>query len=364
MRIAFYSPRASHLEHTLAHGGDPILIDALFLALRERGHDVRVVSRLNVRDLWRGRVPARRFLREALRVRREMKEFRPQGWLVYNPSPPYPDLFGWWQRPRRYVLVGAHVWHSNRIPRRWRWLLELAFRQSLRRADHVIAARPTTATRLRAAGAPEKRLHVSPPGVRVEASIPSREEARRRLGLPDGATVVLTVGRFTREGVSEKKTESILALLDSFAGAPSGSLLVIVGDGPGRPRIERSIADLGLDERVRLIGAVRHEDLKWYFAACDVYAYPDLVDRSRLSILEAQACGRPVVTLRTESAELTVDAGRTGLLAGDLDEFRAQLAALLGDGARCEEMGQAAREYVTAFHSIDLRARSVEELLQ
>lgn len=364
LRIAFYSPRASHLEPALAHGGDPIFLEALLGALKDRGHEVRIVSRLNVRDLWRRRVPARRLIREAFLVWREMRRFSPDAWLVYNPSRTYPDIFGWWQRPTRYVLLNAHTWQSKRMPRAWQWLFEFAFRRSLRRADSVIAVRPITAKRLRSFGATDRQLHVLPPGIRVEPSVPSRADARRRLGLPPAARVSLVVSRFTgNQEASEQKTETLLELLGVFRDLPAKPVLLVVGDGPGRPRIEREIADLGLDDRVRLVGAVDHEELKWYFAASDVYAYPDLLDRPRLSVLEAQASGRPVVALRTGSAELTVISGRTGLVAEDLSEFRTHLAELLADRARSASMGQAARRYVLERHSIDVRARQVEELL-
>ena len=96
---------------------------------------------------------------------------------------------------------------------------------------------------------------------------------------------------------------------------------------------------------------------------CDFYAYPALTDRTFITILEAQACGRPVVTMQTRSAELTVDAGRTGLLVKDLEEFQAHIAALASDRARCESMGRAAREYIAKFHSIEIRVRQFEDLL-
>ena len=364
LRIAFYSPRASHLEPALSHGGDPIFLEALFGALTERGHEVRVVSRLNVRDVWRGRVSARHLIREAFHVWREMRRFAPDAWLVYNPSRTYPDVFGWWQRPRRYVLLNAHTWQSKRMPRAWRWLLEFAFRRSVRHADSVVAARPVTATRLRSFGVTEGQLLVLPPGVSVERSVPSRLDARRRLGLPPDARVALVVSRFTDAGESsEKKTETILELLGVFRELPATAVLLVVGDGPGRPRIDEAISELGLDGRVRLVGAVDHDELKWFFAASDVYAYPDLLDRPRLSVLEAQASGRPVVALRSGSAELTVESGRTGLLATDLDEFGRHLARLVADPAQTAAMGEEARRYVLERHSIEVRARQLEELL-
>jgi glycosyltransferase involved in cell wall biosynthesis len=366
MRIAFYSPRAAHLDPALASGGDPVFLHALFESLRANGHEVRVVSRMDVRDLRRKPASVRRFINEALEIRRELKRFSPHGWIAYNPSRTHPDLFGWWQRSQRYLILAADTWQSRRLKRRWRWLFAFAFRQSLRRASTISAFRPATVRRLKKIGAGEEQLKVFLPGVPIPVRIPSRDEARRRLDLPIDAFILLAVSRFTSEEQSEskeQKTQILLNLLRVLRELPADATLVIVGDGPGRPRIEEAIADLELEERVRLVGAVEYAELRWFFAASDVYAYPDLVDRARLSFLDAQACGRPVVAMRTESAELLVDSGRTGLLAADLDDFRAGLTELMGDRLRCESMGRAARDYVTAAHSIDLRASQIEELL-
>jgi hypothetical protein len=63
--------------------------------LTEKGLEVEVVSYLDAREVGRGRIPARRVLGEAVRVRKRMRRFRPDAWLVYTPSVTYPDLFGW-----------------------------------------------------------------------------------------------------------------------------------------------------------------------------------------------------------------------------------------------------------------------------
>jgi glycosyltransferase involved in cell wall biosynthesis len=294
-----------------------------------------------------------------------MKQYSPDAWLVYDPSRTYPDLFGWWQRPKRYVLFGAHSWQSADLPRIWRWLFGLAHRRSLARADQVVAVRPSSAANLiRLRHVPAKRLCVLPHAVRIWDCIPSREDARRRFGIPLESPVILSASRFTEETEgSERKTEMILNLLAAFALIDPSVLLVVAGDGPGRWRAELRVAQLKLEGRVRLMGAIPNDEMKWFYAACDLYAYPLTLDRPWVSILEAQACGRPVITMHTKSAEITVEAGRTGLLARDLDEFQAHLAALASDRARCEAMGQAAREYIERCHSMEVRARQIEVLL-
>jgi glycosyltransferase involved in cell wall biosynthesis len=363
MRIAFFSPRASHLEAEVARGGDPVFLNALFDTLRNRGHDVQVISRLDMRELRDCRLPAHRVVMEARAIRAEMKRFSPDGWIVYNPSRTYPDLFGWWQRPKRYILLAAHTWRSERVPWRWRWLFAFAYRRSLQRADWVTATRPETAERLRRRGVPAERLSVLPPTVAIPENIPPQPEARRRLGLPLDQPLVLCISRFTELGSKARKTEIVLQLLASVAQLRDKPLLVIVGDGPGRPEIEKRASDVRLEDRVRLFSAVANEDLVWFYAACDVYAYPDLVALPRLAVIEAQACGRPVVTMRTPSAELTVADGRTGVLADDLADFGRQLATLIGDRKRRERMGRAARRYVTRCHSIETRVEQIERVL-
>ena len=159
------------------------------------------------------------------------------------------------------------------------------------------------------------------------------------------------------------KTELVVQVVDAFASAPADAELVVVGDGPGRARVEDRAAELGARRRVRLVGEVPNEQLAAVYAACDVFALPDLLDRPWLSVLEAQSCGRPVVTTDSRASRVTVDAGRTGLLARDLDDFAERMCELAADRERCRRMGEAGREYVASRHSLDVRIDQIEELL-
>ena len=364
MRIAFYSPRSTHLEHGLEKGGDPIFLHELFAGLQRAGHEVEVVSRLNVHDLWRGRVPARTLLSEALAVRRRVKRFRPDAWLVYKPSRTYPDLFGWWLRPKRYVLLGAHTWQSRRIPRRWRSFLAWAYRRTLQRADFVTVLLPQTLGRLRTYGVEPERARLLFTAVPVPADVPAQDDARRRLGLPGDVPIVLCTTRLTEPGSGQGKTEMVLDLLSVAPSLPADVLIVVGGDGPGRAAIEAEVRRLGLHERVRLVGAVDRAETTWHFAACDLYVQPHPLDGPWLSVLEAQAAGRPVVTMHTRSGELTVDVGGSGLLARTIDEFGEHVRALTSDRERCAAMGRRARQFILDEHSIDVRVRQIEELLE
>lgn len=357
MRIAFHLPRASFLKP--GESGDRVFVRALRAELERRGHEVRVVSQLNARDIWRGRVSLVRLVREAIAVRKEMKLFSPDAWLVFSPVVSSPDLFGWWLGPRRYVLLSADAGsHGPSMPRAWRWLFSLAHRRSLKRADHLTAERPACAARLRSAGVPDERVSVCPLAVSGWKSIPSRDEARTRLEVREETPLILCIARF-----SHRKSETVLRLFAAFSGLPPHVTLLVAGDGPARERLEREVRRLGLEHRVRLLGRWGYNDVPWLYAACDLYAYPgDTTDVSS-TVLEAQSCGRPVVAMDTSSVRLTIDNGNTGLLARDQKELQAHLAALACDRARCKSMGEAAREYFTSHHSIEVQAGQIERLL-
>jgi glycosyltransferase involved in cell wall biosynthesis len=364
LKIALHVPRASYLEGRTS--GDPIFLHALVDGLRDRGHEVAIVSRVDVRDYWRGGLPLRRLVSETIAVRRRMKRFAPDAWLVYGPSATYPDLFGWWSRPNRYVLLATGIGKPDRMPRPWRWIFPRAHRRSLARADAVAVYRPKSRMSLLERGVEDERIVVLPLASPGWESVPAQDGARRRLGLPLDAPIVLSVSRLppARSDGRPWKTEMVLELLAAGASLPPEALLVHVGDGPGRDRVEQEATRLGLDGRLRLAGAVDHGDAVWYFAACDFLAFPDLRDFPWLAVLEAQSCGRPVVTTKTQSAEMTVEDGRTGLLAADRREFEAHLAALALDRPRCRAMGAAAREYIERAHSMPVRVRQIEELLR
>lgn len=358
MRIAFYAPRASFLGPNVV--GETTHISNLFAALRRRGHAVDVVSDVNVRDFWRGRRPPWGIVREALAIRRRVRRFRPDAWLVFGANETYPDLFGWWQVGTPYVLLAIDPWSSRRMPRRWQVPFELAFRASLKRARKVGAHRPRCGDRLRSMGIADDKLELFLPAIAIPESVPDQSDARRRLRLPQAGAVVLCISRLP-EGKERHKTDAVIDLVSVADHLPADAMLVVVGGGDGRQRVLDAVANLSRRERVRVDGFA--DDTAPYYAACDLFANPVAVDRPWVTVIEAQAFGRPVVVMRSTSAEATVQDGRTGLLADDRAEFREHVVSLAADGERSRSMGRAAREYAASSHSIDRQVAEIETWL-
>src|SRR5205085_8987133 len=255
------------------------------------------------------------------------------------------------------------------MPRAWREVFTVAHRHSLQRADRIEAISPKSVRDLRAQGIPEERICFLPRAIKPWTYVPSRAEARRVLGLPQEAPIVLCVSRLAPRRMEDdprpSKAESVLDLLHAFRTLPSSALLVLVGDGRARGHVEEEAVRLNIAGRVHFAGTVEHADVVWYYAACDFFACPEKEEGNRpyQSQLEAQACGRAVVDIRNELSELTVDDGRTGLLANSLEEFAAHMLRLVTDRELCDELGKAGPAFIARSFTVDERARQIEQLL-
>jgi glycosyltransferase involved in cell wall biosynthesis len=186
------------------------------------------------------------------------------------------------------------------------------------------------------------RARVLPNGAnptRFDCANAGRDRIRAQYGFDASVVVVGWVGIL-------REWHRVELLLEAAAQVPSVHVLII-GDGPDQPRLERLIAELNLGERVRFTGRVRHREMSDYIAALDVAVVSD--DRtgyaSPMKMLEYMAMGRAIAAPRLSNIEDIVEHGRDGLLftprdAGDLASVLGQLAT---DPELREQLGRAAR---------------------
>jgi glycosyltransferase involved in cell wall biosynthesis len=146
--------------------------------------------------------------------------------------------------------------------------------------------------------------------------------------------------------------KNVLRLADAFGLLGRGSL-TFVGDGPLRSQLEGR-------ERVRVIGRVAHDAVPGWLSAADVVCGPALIEPFGQALLEALACGRPVVATRIGGPPefVPVDGG---VLVDPLDV--GELARALETAAGLPSPNEAARA-VGAEHDVRLQAARVEEILQ
>lgn len=166
----------------------------------------------------------------------------------------------------------------------------------------------------------------------------------RPAGMPLDAPLLLFVGRLQ----PWKGVEYAIRALCNIARA----VLLVAGTGVDRPRLEELAASLGLTERVHFLGAVPREELPRYYSTADLLVATSFASETfGIGLVEAQACGLPVVATRWGGFPEVVDEGHTGLLVlpQDPHALAAAINALLPDPKRRVAMASAAPAWAAQF---------------
>jgi glycosyltransferase involved in cell wall biosynthesis len=125
----------------------------------------------------------------------------------------------------------------------------------------------------------------------------------------------------------------------------AGARLVMVGDGPERPAVERAVLRLGLQDRVHITGFVPHERVPAVLASADLLVLPAIYEELGTVLVEAMQAGVPVVASRVGGIPEAVEDGVTGLLTdpGDLAGLAAAIDRVLSDPPLAARMRANAR---------------------
>jgi len=208
---------------------------------------------------------------------------------------------------------------------------------------------------------PPEKLLVIPNGVdvasfNVDASL--RESVRKEWRLNEKALVVGSVSRLVKE-------KSLHVLIEAFATASrlhSNVRLVIVGRGPLREPLERRAADFGVSKKVFFAGV--RNDIPQVLAAMDVYALSSSFEGLPLSILEAMAAGKPIVSTKVGGIPDVITDGEEGLLveANNSKSLAAALDRMLTDLNAANLMGAKARKKAVANYSAEAIVKRLEEV--
>jgi phosphatidyl-myo-inositol dimannoside synthase len=254
-------------------------------------------------------------------------------------------------RRRAIVLThGLDVMHRNLF---YQWLCA----RWLRFCDCVVANSHYTAALVKSKQIAQERILVIPPGVDVERfSGPADVVATKRRWSIEGKKIILFVGRLAkRKGVKEFIEKS---LVDIVREIPE-TVFLIVGDNPTDSlahhdnvvgEINETVSRLGLNEQVRLLGALSDDEVVRLYQACDVVVLPALdmkddIEGFGIVALEAAAAGKPVVATRVGGITDAVEDGRSGILVepGCYEGLSRTVAELLRNFESGTALGQYGR---------------------
>jgi len=229
-----------------------------------------------------------------------------------------------------------------------RLYLSAITRLTARRARRVIVISESTRAEVETLlGVPATRIDVAVPGAsHLFRPLPTEqvEAFRRRNGLPERFILYL--------GTLEPR-KNLETLLRAFAALPQKDVPLVLVGGRGwlYHAIEATIEELNLRPRVTMPGYVADEMLPLWYNAATVFAYPSLYEGFGLPLLEAMACGTPVIAADTTSLPEVVGREGAGILLPptDTEAWSDALDTLLNDDEHRRDLSARGRKRAADF---------------
>lgn len=292
-------------------------------------------------------------------VEDRIREFDPDVVVGHTPVPFAAEMaFG---AARRAHAPFVATYHAGRLRAGRPFLRPLAWlnrvtleRRMLSGAARLIAVAPYV--RDHALARHRGRVTIVPPGVDQEWFCPN--------DVRPGPTV-LFVGPLSRS-YRWKGVDVLWRAFKLVQERVLGARLVLVGDGDRRKAFERRAAYWG--PSVQILGRISDADLRHAYRSAGVVVLPSLTDAEScgMVLVEANACGRPVVGSRVGGIPDFVADGENGYLSppGDASGLADRIVKVLRDPRLADAMGKAGRARVVEHHDWDLLARRTEATLQ
>lgn len=346
--------QAARLAEALVAGGDAV--DVLTTAVSgapafEVRQGVRVFRRVTViphRVLW-GASSLLGSLRFLLRRGRWYDGFLGFGFNSYLAP---PALL--WQR-RGPLVIRCVTSPASDLATCQRLLGGSWLLAQVRRSSRVVALTPGMARELETCGFDPARICVIPSGVDLRRFGPSPATAR-------DATSLVYVGRLHEQ----KGLPSLLEAFSRIAPARPGLRLELLGEGPERPMLAALAAARGVSGRVSFRGAVAPEAVREALARAAVVVHPSLQEGLSNALLEAMACGSPIVASDIPANRELLGDSESGLLvpADDPVALAGTIERVLDDPGLARLLGAAAARRAKEQFSLDAAARSYRALFR
>jgi glycosyltransferase involved in cell wall biosynthesis len=357
-------------HRTASKDGQAVHIEEMITALREQGHEVRVVAPsshdnegMGAEVGWVQRLRERlpQAVYELLELAYSAVAYRRLAQAAHEFK---PDVL--YERCNLFLLAGVLLKRRLKIPmllevnspltdERLRhnglgmpWLARWSERFVWRGADAVLPVTRVLGDIVQSEGVAPSRVLVVPNGINEAhfAQALSPAAAKARLGWPDA--LVLGFTGFVRDwhGV-----DRVLHWLASSA-APAHARLLVVGDGPARADLERLAGSLGLGERVRFTGVVARAEVPNFVAAFDIALQPAVTSyASPLKLFEYLALAKAILAPRVPNIEEVLKDGHNALLFDVQDDtsFTTALTRLSLDPALRERLAVQAKHTIAGM---------------
>jgi len=355
--------RILHSESSTGWGGQENRTMNELVTMRERGHELAVVSRPGARILERAKEAGFATFAVDMRgaidfpaifkLRSVMKRFKAD--IVNTHSGRDTQLAG--------MAARSILGRRPRIVRTRHLALPITSKFSYSvLPDHVVTVSKFVENYLVEAGVPREKITTVTTGVdfsRYDRST-VHGNLREELGLAPDTLLIGTVAILRAKKGHAEILDAAPSILKSFPKAH----FVFAGDGPQTDNLKARIATDGLEGRVHLLGLRR--DVTNVLASLDVFVLPTHQEALGTAFIEAAAMGLPAVASRVDGVPEVIIDGETGLLvpAQDGKALIEPLSRLLADAIYRQGMGANAAEFVRRKFSREVMALGMERLYQ
>jgi L-malate glycosyltransferase len=213
------------------------------------------------------------------------------------------------RRPVVMTMYGAEVFVLGRHP---------FLRFILKRVNYIISISRYTETHTLAVH-PVARHTLIPPGTDTKRFIPTEDPTlRERIGIRKDAFLVFALAKFIERKGFIYLIDAMTALVRDHPDA--NIQLALGGRGPLRASMQALVRERGLDDQIKFLEYIPDAEIPAYFTACDVFVLPAIIDPSGdteglgVVLLEANACGTPVIASRVGGITDAVEDGVNGFL--------------------------------------------------
>lgn len=318
MRIAYLSIGGHiHTERWLGH----------FVA---RGHDVHLltvqpspIEGVTVHDIRTGiSVKPLHYLVALARVKRILARIRPD--LLHTH---FLTGYGYWGAFSGFHPFIMTVWGDDvYLTPHESFLKGRLAGHALRRADLVTGDSEDILEHAVCMGARRDACRVVQWGVDLDAFRPGAPSAvRGRLGIPADARVVISIRSFTQPYYN---IDTIVSVVPAVLAARPNTHFIFAGNEGDDDAFRAMARSLAIDERAHFVGRIPHAELPAYLVASDAFVSVPSVDATAVSLLEAMACGTPVIVSSLASALEWVTDGESGLVVPPRDAPSLERAVL------------------------------------
>jgi glycosyltransferase involved in cell wall biosynthesis len=185
----------------------------------------------------------------------------------------------------------------------------------------------------------------------------SRDQIRKKLGFTDGKIVTFSGRLVERKGVSV-----LLEAWRKLIQDCKDVMLIILGDGPLEKKLKNQSRLLGIEENVKFCGFINNIDD--YLAATDIFVFPSFQEGFPNSVLEAMACGIPVIATRIGGIVDVIKDEENGLLVepGNAEQLADALKKLISDTEYASTLGKNGLKTVRENYDINVIANKYVEI--